>query len=238
VWLADPYTARVTRLSPETGKVESMIRIRLGQVEAMVPGHDQFMLTAVLLPSELRYFTSKGDSLRSDSIPWSGFEQLEQLARQSRTALDPHTGRWVLGFIYGNGWFAFDSAGRGSARRYYVEPTRFPAVIKEYPEPGTIKTSMIRTPASALDMQLAGDTLFVLFDGQEPDRRRKVDLYSWESGKYLGSLRLPEPADNIAFYGSNVRIFSTNPVPKLAYYRRISPRQKRTENHEVTKGTK
>jgi hypothetical protein len=236
VWLVDPYTARVTRLNPETGKVESMIRMRLGQVEAVVPGQGRFMLYAVELPAELRYFTDKGDSLTSDSVPWIGFHQLEMLARQSRTAVDPRTGRWVLGFIYGNGWFAFDSTGRGSERRFYVEPTRFPAVIREYPAPGTISTSLVRSPGSALDMQLVGDTLFVLFDGQEPDRRRKVDLYSWESGKYLGSLRLPEPADMIAFYGASVRVFSTNPIPKLAYYRRVSPES--TANHEGTKNTK
>lgn len=221
VWLVDPASGRVTLVNRETGKVERMLRMRLAYSPMITPTPEGFILYPPDQPGDLHYFTPQGDPVRTDSLPWSGFHQLEFLSRQFRTAVDPESGRWVLGFIYGNGWFAFDSAGHASERRYYVEPTRFPAVIKEHKERGTVITSLVRNPASALDIQLVGDTVFVLFDGQEPSRRRKVDMYSWETGKYFGSLMLPEPADNISIAGASLRVFSSYPVPKLAYYERV-----------------
>lgn len=220
LWLLDPASSRITRVDRETGQLAQMIRMQVGYSTAITPTGTGFILFPPDLPGDLHYFSLAGDPARTDSLPWDGFRQLDQLARQLRTALDPRTGRSVLGFIYGNGWFTFDTAGQVSQRRYYVEATRFPAVTKKYLEHGGLETSLIRTPASALDIQLLGDTVFVLFDGQEPDRRRKVDMYSWESGRYFGSLKLPEGADNIAFFGKSVRVFSSHPVPKLAYYER------------------
>jgi hypothetical protein len=224
VWLVDPASGRVTLVNRETGKVQTMLRMPLTYSPMITPTPAGFILYPPDQPGDLHYFSRTGDPLRIDSIPWSGFHQLESLSRQFRTAVDRKTGRWVLGFIYGNGWFAFDSAGHASERRYYVEPTRFPAVIKEHRERGTVVTSLVRNPASALDIQLVGDTVFVLFDGQEPARRRKVDMYSWETGKYFGSLMLPDPADYISIAGASFRVFSSHPVPKLAYYeRRANP---------------
>lgn len=220
LWVLDPALSRVTRVAPESGKVTEMIRMQVGYSQAIVPTRRGFILYPPDIPGDIHYFTSTGAPERIDSLPWAGYRDLEQLARQLKTASDPHTGRWVLGFIYGNGWFAFDSMGHSSGRRYYVEATRFPAVTRKLLEHGGVQTSMIRSPASALDIQLLGDTVYVLFDGQEPDRRRKVDMYSWETGKYFGSVKLPEPADNIAFFGRSVRVLSTLPVPKLAYYER------------------
>jgi hypothetical protein len=218
VWLVDPASGRVTLVNRETGSVDTMLTMRVAYSPMITPTAAGFILYPPDQPGDLHYFTLRGEPLRVDSLPWSGFHQLESLSRQFRTAVDPKTGRWVLGFIYGNGWFAFDTAGHASERRYYVEPTRFPPVIKEYRERGTVVTSLVRNPASALDIQLAGDTVFILFDGQEPARRQKVDMYSWESGKYFGSLMLPEPADNISVAGRALRVFSSHPVPKLAFY--------------------
>jgi hypothetical protein len=179
----------------------------------------------VLFPSDdtrdIAYLSAAGAAAGTDSFPWSGFRKLEYLARGIRTAVDRVTGRWAAGFIYGNGWFTFDSSpGSGSSRRFYIEPTRFPPVIKEYDAHGGVGTGLVRTPGSALDLALRADTLFVLFDGQEPDRRRKLDLYGWKSGTYLGSIRLPDPADLIGVAGHFVAVYTSQPVPTLTIYRR------------------
>lgn len=219
LWVLDPASGRITTLDRGTGKVTAMIRMRLAYSPMIVPLRDRFALFSPDPPADISWFTATGDTLRADSLPWSGYHEIEPLSRQFRTALDPRTGRWVFAFIYGNGWFAFDSTGKGSERRYYVEPTRFPPVLRQV-RGDAVATSLIRVPGSALDVQLAGDTVFVLFDGQAPDRRQKVDMYSWESGKYFGSFLLPEPADNIAVSGSLLSVYASNPVPKLTFYRR------------------
>jgi len=218
LWLVDPQSGRVTVLDPDQGRVRAMITMRVPYSASITPLRSGFALYPSDLARDIFYFNERGDTVRSDLIPWGGFRELEYLSRGLRTAVDPATGRWVLGFIYGNGWFAFDTAGRGSSRRYYVEPTRFPPVVKEYYPDGGVGTKLVRTAGSALDIDLRGDTVFVLFDGQEPDRRRKLDLYSWQTGNYLGSIRLPEPADRIGLCGRYLAVFSTRPIPKLAFY--------------------
>ncbi len=218
VWLVDPESGRVTVVDAEQGRVRAMFTMRVAYSALITPLHGGFALYPSDLARDIFYFNERGDTVGTDTIPWSGFRQLEYLARGLHAAVDPQTGRWVLGFMYGNGWFAFDSAGRGSSRRYYVEPTRFPPVLKEHFADGSIGTKLVRTAGSALDMDLRGDTVFVLFDGQEPDRRRKLDSYSWQTGNYLGSILLPEPADEIGLCGRYLAVFSSRPVPKLTFY--------------------
>jgi hypothetical protein len=220
LWVIDPASGRITILARESGKVLSMIPMKVAYSPVITPIRSGFALYPPDMGTDIHYFTPRGDTLGSGSVPWEGFRQIEYLSRQFKTAVDRRTGRWAMGFIYGNGWFAFDTAGRGSERHYYVEPTAFPPVIKQRRENKEI-TSLVRTPGAALDIQLAGDTVFVLFDGREPDRRRKVDMYGWGSGKYYGSFLLPEPADNIGITGDLLAVFATNPVPKLAFYRRL-----------------
>lgn len=223
LWLVDPDAGRLTVVDPGKGRVHAMLRMKIAYSPAIVPLPNGFALFPEYDPRDIVYFSEQGDTTGSGTIPWGALRQVEALSRQFRTAVDPKTGRWVLGLISGNGWFAFDGTGPGSARRFYVEPTRFPPVVRTYYERGSVGTQLVRTPASALDIQLKGDTVFILFDGQEPDRRRKVDLYSWESGKYLGSLRLPVPADNISVTGRYLGVYSSRPVPKLSFYLRTRP---------------
>lgn len=219
LWVVDPASGRVTVLARADGKVLAMLPMKVAYSPVITPLRSGFALYPTDMGSDILYFDSAGEPLGSDSIPWPAFRQLEYLSRQYRTAVDRRSGRWAMGFIYGNGWFAFDSTKPASGRRYYVEPTPFPPVVKERRGDKEI-TSLVRTTGAALDIQLVGDTVFVLFDGVAPHRRQKVDMYSWETGKYFGSFLLPEPADNIGVCGNLLAVFATNPVPKLAFYRR------------------
>lgn len=219
IWVLDPDNGRLTVLGREHGQVLAMLPLKMGYSAAITPLKNGFALYPPDDEGDIHYFSGVGDPMHVDSLGWAGYRQLEALSRQYRTAVDRRSGHWVLGLIYGNGWFAFDTAGRGSGRRYYVEPTGFPAVERVV-HGNTIQTSLIRSVASALDLHLAADTLFVLFDGTEPLRRRKVDMYDVHSGKYYGSFQLPEPSDNIGISGDLLAVFATNPVPHLTFYRR------------------
>lgn len=219
LWVLDPENGRLTILSREHGKVLGMRLLKVGHSEALTTLKTGFAVYPPDQQGDIHYFSEMGDPVRVDSLRWDGYRQLESLARQHRTAVDRHSGRWAFGLIYGNGWFAFDSSGQGSGRRYYVEPTGFPAVERVV-HGNTIQTSLIRSPASALDLYVASDTLFVLFDGAEPLRRRKVDMYDVQTGKYYGSFQLPEPSDNIGVSGNLLAVLATNPVPHLTFYRR------------------
>jgi hypothetical protein len=222
LWLLDPFSSRITMLD-RAGTVQGMLPLQAiphSEVLATLPD-GSFALFHNYYGDKLSFYRPPGQAVRNDSIPWPGFYQLDPLARGFLTAGDPRSGRWAIGFIWGNGWFAFDSAGRPhGGRRYFVEPTRFAPVIKEYLPDGSIGTHLVRTPAASLDLALRDDTLFVLFDGQDPDRRQKLDMYDWDSGNYLGTIRLPQKADNVGVVGSVLAVYSSQPLPSLTFYRR------------------
>lgn len=222
IWINDPPNARITRISTQGKRVGFISLQHAGYSETMIPGPGA---TATLLPpsaeSDILTIDTTGAVVDRDTVPWSGFHQLEHLSRQFRTANDPATGRWTMGFIFGNGWFAFEGHG-GSDRRFYVEPTSFPGIVKEITNGGaTVSSKLMRGDLSASAIAMQADTFFVLFGGKKEDFRQKIDLYSWSSGRYLGSIALPSPVDDIALTGSYLFTLNSHPVPKLAVYRRV-----------------
>jgi hypothetical protein len=220
IWVHDPANGRITRLD-SNGAVAGFISVQaVGHSENMIPGPDR---TTILLPpyadADILTIDSTGTVIDRDTVPWEGFHQLEHLSRQFETASDPATGRWAMGFIFGNGWLAFEGQ-RGSARRYYVEPTSFPAVVKEVSNGGaTVSSRLMRGDVSGAGIALQADTVFILFGGKELFRQ-KIDMYSWTSGNYLGTIALPEPVDNIAVSGPYLYTLASVPIPKLVIYRR------------------
>jgi hypothetical protein len=219
VWVNDPATARITRLDRD-GKVRGFVSLqRVGHSEVMAPGPSGVSLLPAYADADILVIDTGGVVIDRDTILWPGYRQLENLSRQVHLASDPVTGRWVMGFQFGNGWFAFDAQG-GSARRYYVEPTRFPAVVREVSNGGqTVATKLVRGDLSGASISLSGDTVFVLFGGKDKSRE-KLDLYSWTSGNYLGSIALPEKVDDAAVAGSFIYTITSVPLPKLVVYRR------------------
>jgi hypothetical protein len=221
VWVHDPSNARITRLGP-SGNVAGFVSVQqVGHSETIVPAT---ATTVTLLPSyadaDILTIDTTGTIVDRDTVPWSGYHDLETLSRQFETASDPSTGQWVMGFSFGNGWFAFEGHG-GSGRRYYVEPTRFPPVVKEVTNGGaTVSSKLVRGDLSAANIALQSDTVFILFGGKELVRQ-KLDLYSWTSGKYLGTMALPEPVDDIAVSGSFLYTMASHPVPRVVVYRRV-----------------
>lgn len=219
LWLVDPDQGRVTVLDPGNGRVRSMIPMKVAYSNTITPLRTGFVLYPSFMPDDIYYFGAKGDTAGADSIQWSG-RAIEWMSRQIRSAVDPVSSRWVIGFIYGNGWFAYDTTRQGTTRRFYIEPTRFPPVIKQSFPDGAIGTKLVRSPASALDLELRGDTVFVLFGGAGADERRKIDLYSFETGNYLESFTLPWQAEEIGLCGRYLAVYTSRPVPKLSFFLR------------------
>lgn len=221
LWVLDPGAARITRVTTE-GRYRSALPMgTVSHSEALVPYRDG---RVALFPPRSEYdiaiLDSRGEPSGADSIPWPDFRKIEFISRAHHTAVDPVSGRWVFGFAWGNGWFGFDSAG-GSERRFYVEPTRFPAVVQKVSDGGrTIETRLSRTDPSALSLAMQGDTLFVLFGGQGRELGRNLDLYSWETGNYLGSYQLPVKTDEIAVAGDRLFALTTELVPRVAVFER------------------
>jgi hypothetical protein len=221
LWLLDPTAARLTMLDSTGRYLGSVPTSAVGHSEVVVPAaEDRIGLVPASADADIVWLDGNGQESERDSVRWDGFRRLEYLAKAHRSALDPATGRWVLGLSYGNGWFAFGGEG-GSERRYYIEPTVFPALVRTVYDGGkAIGTKVTRTDPSAEDLSLAGDTLYVLFGGAKPDRYRKLDLYALGSGHYLGSYRLPAAADCIAVTGRWLYVLTLEPVPQLAVYQR------------------
>ncbi len=169
---------------------------------------------------DLLFIDSAGQQQGEDSIPWQAYGQLDRLARQLTATRDVGlTDHWAATLRLGNAWLAFDGMRPASGRRYYVEPTPFPAVVQTSTR--TERSSRLLTRSfSALSSALAGDTLFVLFEGATKDARRLIDLYSWSSGNYLGSWLLPTGADEIALTPRLLVTLSNDPYPQLVAYQR------------------
>jgi len=221
LWILDPGAARVTRVDTLGRYLDSRPMRTVSHSEALVPLRDgRVALFPPRAEHDIALLDGAGEPAGFDSIPWDSYRRIEYISRAHHTAVDPVSGRWVFGFAYGNGWFGFDSTG-GSERRFYVEPTRFPAVVQKVTDGGrTIETRLSRTDPSAVGLALQGDTLFVLFGGQGRELGRNLDLYDLASGNYLGSYLLPIKSDEIAVAGNRIFVLTTESAPRVAVFER------------------
>ncbi len=121
------------------------------------------------------------------AMPWQGFLTMHPMQTIGEIA-GAANGRWAFGFKYGNGFFVF--SGTESLGSYpYVEHTDFRRLVMQ-PLPGGNGVGISLDPPAptrsfARDMEIVGDTLFILVG------RRTLDRYSLDTGEYLGSLALP-----------------------------------------------
>jgi hypothetical protein len=218
----DPASARVTVVDPD-GRVRQMVSLQgVGHSEVVVPVTDGVALVPAHADQDIVYVSTQGTPMGSDSLPWADYRALEYVAKAHCAAVDPATGHWVLGFSYGNGWFAFGATpATASERRFYIEPTRFPAVVQTvYEEGRAVGTGIVKPEFSALDLALLRDTLYVLFAGKGPARGRQIDRYAWSTGHYLGSLPLPSRAEYLAVTEHHLVLLATHPLPHVMIFRR------------------
>ena len=146
-----------------------------------------------------------GTEIRSVAAPRS-FLRLSVLQRTGRI-VRWRDERWVFAFQMGNGWFTFQEQ-TPTRSSPYVEHTDFP----EDPDRLPIDTFV---PSSA-SSSVHGDTLAVHFVGKTGGRLRYMDRYDLNSGSYLDSFILPQPARHaVVDEQGDFFIVTYDDIPKL-----------------------
>jgi hypothetical protein len=233
IYVNDPENARITVLTPG-GRLEHLITVRdVGHAERIAPTADPFRVALVPLRGgpggDVVVVDTGGHRVRADSVPWPPYRQLTDLARQQETGSDLNpSGRWVMAFSFGDGWFAFGPEGPLSGRRFFVEPTRFPTAIQTRLPNGDLATQMIWTDPSAITLGMIGDTVFVQFGGQGPQANRKLDLYTWSGGRYLYSVELPKGTTSAVVAPGRLYLAGEEPAPWVKAFRRMATREGET----------
>ncbi len=117
--------------------------------------------------------------------------------------------RWVFGLQNGNGWFTYRS-GTMELASPYVEHTESP------PREATRLPIGEGTVHSGTSLSVSGDTLAVLFAGSTRGQFHWLDRYDLQTGHYIDSLILPQPAKQ-AVVGRDglVYIVTYDTVPTL-----------------------
>jgi len=146
--------------------------------------------------------------------PWSGFAALHPLVRQGSLASGPD-GTWAFGFSLGSGWQAFRGSRGIGALNPYVERAEFPEVV-EKAEGNAVTTQLASyTPCSACSVTMDGTDFYVHFGGLTKERRRLVDRYDRESGRYLDSYLLPVEATAVSVADGTLYVLVDEPHPTL-----------------------
>ena len=113
-------------------------------------------------------------------------------------------GRQRMGvrFLVGNGWMAF-RGGELLGTYPYVEHVDFPK-MREVRNGNSVRRRPVRRPAeTGRSLSVVGDTLFVLFGGENESRFRGwvLDKFDMRSGTYLGTDVLPHYANRAVVDG-------------------------------------
>jgi hypothetical protein len=241
LYVNDPGNGRITVVSP-AGRLLRMIRPQgVSHTEWIIPTPDPARVTMIPLgagpPADVVTIDQSGVAVARDSVPWDGYRQLSDFGRQQVVSADQlGSGRWVQAFYYGNGWFAWDQAGSRSGRRYFIEPTVFPSLIRER-LPDGYGEKLIYTEPSARQISLIGDTVFVRFGGKGERAGRQLDLYAWESGNYLASVELPDDIEWAEVAPGWLFTYGTEPAPVIRAYRRLAPAAGDSGRHRAAAGT-
>ena len=219
IWILDSQAARITVVQPN-GKVERQISIdSLAYTEKVIPlGEGRFV---ALTSDDKKPFVlaeATGRKLTAFAFPWVGYAKLPSVSRFGSVALGT-AGEWSFAFANGDGWFVFDSAVARPLTGHFVERVAFPAVITQVEGRRTTRRLPHRTMA-ALSTRLHGDTLYVLFGGDRPDRGRRIDLYDARSGAYQGTWGLPFRAAAITASGSRWAFMTAETDPHVVLMRR------------------
>lgn len=215
VTVADVRSGRVFQMSP-AGGIRALFTAMLGdRVQAVASvGANRFLL---VLTSNTRhpvmFSDSAGKALDSVAIPWPEYGKLDPLARQAGTSCSESGFHCVVGFIYGDGFFAFDQGRPLPYQGRYIEHTEFPSVVVSRFPDGSSSSELTRVTLSARDIAITDSLVFVLFGGSGPYAGKVVDQYNFADGRYQGSCVTATPALAIAAHGNRLYILTAGVSP-------------------------
>lgn len=221
VWILDQVNQRLTVLSP-AGAVERRVPLTGVGVAAqgVVPLRNGDALVATFDPRvPFVRVASDGRVIERGAFPWPEFRTLNHLVSQFVTGADPGSGRWVAAFQMGDGFFPFADTARGRYRGRFVESVDFPEV-EQVRRGNAIETSFQTRPTiSAQSISLSPTRLYVLFGGATASARQVVDMYDLADGRYISSVMLPRPVDEIAWGDGGLYVVYSDPYPHLVFWR-------------------
>jgi hypothetical protein len=222
VYVLDPRNNRIVHLG-RSGEVINRIPLSAaGHAEQLAPlGGGRVALLTASADSPFVVVNESGTVEHRVAIPWAGYSRLEGLARQGYIAA--REGRWAFGFSMGNGWFGFEGDESLGGTGRYLEHTAFPRVLVNDGPTGTIKQFAEYNPCSGCSLALADSILYVHFGGFSDARKRVVDLYRFDDGTYLRSLRLPNEAVVIEVVGDVFFVLTDDPFPSITSLRMRGP---------------
>ena len=207
VVLVDSRNRRVVRLSAD------------GQLlgEARAPGRGQLNIGSAAALRDGRLAVAGRPGARSLLAMWGpddgdiapvklpdgfGFGELQHNTQHRGTVVRWGDSGWVFGFLVGNGWMAF-RGGELLGTYPYIEHVDFPK-MREVRNGNSVRRRPVRRPAeTGRSLSVVGDTLFVLFGGENESRFRGwvLDKFDVRSGTYLGTEVLPHHANRAVVDG-------------------------------------
>lgn len=210
----DPGTAKVVVLSHSGQPISRAPLGDLTRGDQFLPISDSaFVLATFAHQTPMAVVDWSGRVRNRFDLPWGDFSALSVVARQG--LLFGQATTWGYGFSMGNGWFGYEGLSARPDTGRYVEHTPFPVLVRNSSGSTTVIRMAEPSNCSACSMVLDDGRLYVHFGGTTDLMQRIVDVYSWESGAYLGTVLLPHQAETMDVLGRRFYIGFSDPYPRL-----------------------
>lgn len=220
VVVLDSDNGRFVRISPEGRHLETVpLPEGYWRGLVLVPDGSMILYSFNRSPPFVRV-SGTGEAIEEFGPPWEPFEDLSTLQSQGRlvSAVD---GRWLYGFMLGNGWFPFDGSEPLGYTGRSIEHVDFPQVVRVSSGGGRVTRMASRPNCTMCAGVIEGDTLVVLFGGQSEHLNRVLDRYGWSDGRYMDSVLLPRRASEMARTGGLTILYTASPLPTLSAFRAV-----------------
>lgn len=224
IYAVDPALGRVTLISRNTGDRVGEVFLGDGilRPEGIAPLSDAtFVLATFHARAPFVHVSPTGEVLARFIGSWPAFPTLEPVARQGVVVSEGDA--WSYHFALGDGWLPFEGTTPLGYIGRNVEHTDFPDVAVFRSGRTTSRRLLSRPVCSACSVWLEGGRLSVHFGGASEEAFAVVDQYAWDTGRYLGSYRLPGPFQDVVGHGDIVYAATEDPFPRLLAFRRRLP---------------
>lgn len=143
------------------------------------------------------------------------------IALQGRVAGSRARERWAYALTMGDGLFRMEGLEAFGGRILFPEWVPFPTMIEEVTktDAGTTTSRRLGDPNfSASGVAVAADRILVPFRGSTEDAGRLVEIFEFETGEYVKTLRLPHTAV-VAAWDDRLVLVRNSPVPSMMVIR-------------------
>ena len=222
IWILDPGNARVTILSRSGRIVDTKptgaYPLPVNQLLPLRGG--EFWATSLVDPAAFAVrFDTEGNPIELQPLPGRAAE-LSPMLRGTVLA-GTTDGRAAFAFDRVDGWGLWNLAEHRMMIHAGVESIPPPEIVqRDVPNVGVyVSIDSSSQVTAALDVTVAHDTVYVLFDGRTDLAGRIVDAYVLSSGSYVGSYMLPERAVSLEVNEGEFTAIIRRPIPAIRIWR-------------------